>query len=122
MLTIESELTFAIYALYAIDCVHWLRPGQMALTRRLRGGWRTHQLQDDSYTLLGRMPVFVNPIDLRPSYLAGSIEELSTLRDSEHDLDQRFSADTRMLTMLSICGAINLLLLLPLLLDRKSVV
>jgi len=54
MLTIESEFTIAIYALYAIDCVH--------------------------------------------------------------DLDQLVSSDTGMLTTLSFCGAINMLVLLPVLL------
>jgi hypothetical protein len=116
MLTVEREFALAIYVLYAVDCIHWLKPGQMALTRRLFGGWRPQPFRNDSYTLLGRMPVFVNPIDFRPSYLAGSVEQLSALAPGVHDPAARYSPDAAILTVLSVVNAVNLLVFLPALL------
>jgi hypothetical protein len=116
MLTVEREFALAIYVLYAADCIHWLKPGQMALTRRLRGGWRPQPFRSDSYTLLGRMPVFVNPIDFRPSYLAGSVEELRALEPGIRDLAARYSSDAAILILLSVMDAVNLLIFLPALL------
>jgi hypothetical protein len=115
-MTIEREFASAIFFLYALDCVHWLKPGQMALTRRLKGGWRTQPFCDDSYTLLGRMPAFVNPIDFRPSFLAGTIEELGDQESTIPDLVNACVPAAKVLTMLAGLSAINLLLFLPILL------
>jgi hypothetical protein len=116
MLTVEGELTALIYTLYAIDCVHWLKPGHMAVTRRFAGGWKAHRFRDDSYTLLGRMPVFVNPIDFRPSYLSGPVDEMEQSEQLIPDQILQLAPDTRVLTVISWIGAINLLIFLPALL------
>ena len=42
MLIVERELAAVVYLLYAMDCVHWLKPGQVAMTRAISQGWRTH--------------------------------------------------------------------------------
>jgi hypothetical protein len=115
-MTIELELASAIYVLYALDCIHWLKPGQMALTRRLKSGWRIQHFCDGSYTLLGRMPVFANPIDLRPSFLAANIEDLGHLESTTPDVVKRCVPESRAITALSRLSAVNLLLFLPVLL------
>ena len=62
------------------------------------------------------MPIFVDPIDFRPSYLAGSAEELGALESNVYDLLRRYLSDVGVLTMLSTVGAANLLIFLPVLL------
>jgi hypothetical protein len=116
MLTVEGELTVAIYFLYFIDCIHWLKPGEIALTRSWGGYWKTHSFQDDSYTLLGRMPVFVNPIDLRPSFVSGSVTDLGQFEGKIAELVPRCAPDTKIITLLTSIGAANLLGFLPILL------
>lgn len=116
MLTIESELTAAIYILYAVDCVHWLEPGQMAIVRRLGKGWGSRPFREDSYTLLGRMPVFVNPIDLRPSCMSGAIEDLHKVEQSPAATVLQCAPDTTVITALAYVGAFNMLVFVPALL------
>lgn len=119
-MSIDQELAAAIYVLYAIDCIHWLKSGQTAMTRRVAGGWKTHVFRDDSFMLLGRMPVFVNPFDFRPSYLAGVMgQESATEPPAEHSAIENIP-DTRLLTALSIFGAANLFIFLPALLLSGS--
>jgi hypothetical protein len=115
MLTIEQEFAIVIYVLYALDCVHWLRPGQFALVRHFRR-WRIHSFCDDSYTLLGRMPVFVNPIDFRPSYASGELDDLAGAEPIIENLAAIYTPAVGLLTGLSMAGATNLLIFLPLLL------
>ena len=116
MLTVEREFTIAIYLVYTIDCIHWLKPGEMAVTRCFWGGWRSHVFGDDSYTLLGRMPVFVNPFDFRPSYLATGVEERWTVGGRFQDIADEYTQKASTLTVFSTLGAINLLGFLPLIL------
>jgi hypothetical protein len=115
-LTVEREFASAIYILYAIERIHWLKPGQAALTRRFGGGWKHHIFRDDSFTLLERMPVCVNPMDFRPSYVAGTAERLCRQEPIEADLISEVVLEARVLTAFSIVGAANLLLILPALL------
>ena len=114
MLTVERELTIALYALYAIECIHWLKEGQVAVTRKLDGTWRVHECGAEAYTLLGRMPVFVNPFDLRPSFarIPLTVPDMIAAR-----LDKLFATklpEVEILTAISIFNALNLLLILPL--------
>ena len=75
-----------------------------------------HRYRDDSYTLLGRMPVFVNPIDFRPTYLSGPVEELEHSEQLIPDQILLHLRGTEFLTVISWIGAINLLVFMPVLL------
>jgi len=112
-LTVEIELTGVIYALYLIDCIHWLKPGEAALTRRWRGKWKRRSVQDDSYTLLGRMPVLVNPVDLRPSFISGSETEIDRFERSIADVVSQRAPDSVIISVLTFLGAVNLLIIVP---------
>ena len=116
MLTVESEFAIAIYILYLIDCVHWLKPGEMALTRGWRNSWRTHLFQDDSYTLLGYMPVFVNPVDLRPAFVCGPASKLEPLRQRMPAFVRSCVPNAKVVTFFSFIVAANLMCFLPILL------
>ncbi|HZB87517.1 MAG TPA: hypothetical protein VE291_02565 [Terracidiphilus sp.] len=116
MLNIEQELAGAIYLFYAVECTHWLKPGEVGMTRRLAGGWKIYIHREDSFTLLGRMPVVVNPIDFRPSYMAGPDEWSDAAAAQMEEMAVRSAPDTRLITTISILGAANLLVFLPALL------
>ncbi len=117
MLTTERELGAAIYLLYASECIHWLKQGQAAMTLRWDGTWRKRQATEESYTLAGRMPVVVNPIDLRAAYIKIHHGRMPSIIDR---LTGRLIPDKLpgmgLLTSFSVLGALNLLVVLPLLL------
>ncbi|MGA9069268.1 MAG: hypothetical protein WB424_03365, partial [Terracidiphilus sp.] len=117
MLTPERELAVAIYILYASECIHWLKQGQAAMTLRWDGTWRKHQAKEESYMLAGRMPVFVNPIDLRAAYIKIHPGRPSSIID---EMTGRLNCEKLpgmgLLTSFSVLGALNLLIILPLLL------
>jgi len=115
MLTVERELTFVLYALYMVECVHWLEQGEGAVTRKLDGTWRVHEFGADAYTLLGRMPVIVNPIDLRPSYarVQLTVTDMFSCAAVDRLLETKLP-EVGILTAISIFNALNLLVLLPL--------
>jgi hypothetical protein len=116
MLPIERELAVAIWALYSIDCVHWLKPGEVAFTRGRGKTWKNHPYREEAFTLLGRMPVIVNPLDLRPGLVVVSAAEESRTQArlegaARRDLKRRFA-----LVAISYIAAVNLLVLVPALL------
>jgi hypothetical protein len=116
MLPIERELAIAIWVLYSIDCVHWLKPGEIAFTRARRGAWKRRAYREEAFTLLGRMPVAVNPLDLRPGLIVvsatkDSFTQAGLERRARRDLKRRYS-----LVAVSYVAAANLLLLVPALL------
>lgn len=113
MITIEHELTAGIYVLYAMDCVHWLKPGQTALTRQLTGGWRSLEYKEESFTLLGRMPVLANPIDLRPGWALYDSQAPSFTTESIEQFLEESMPDRRYLTAISILAGLNLLVVFP---------
>ena len=117
MLIVERELAAVVYLLYAMDCIHWLKPGQVAMTRTLTQGWRTHACTTGSYTLLGRKPIVVQPFDLRPGFLI--LPDGLPAADRPRFLKKllrRQLEDIGIITFFSWLGALNLLLLLPALL------
>lgn len=114
MLPIERELAVAIWGLYAIDCVHWLKPGETAFIRTWRGKWPRHVYREEAFTLLGRMPVAVNPLDLRPGIVVLSAAEGSRV-DADRDRLHGFR-ELGVLLAVSWFAAINLLILVPALL------
>ena len=113
MITIERELTTAIYVLYAMDCLHWLKPGQTALTRQLTGGWRVSEYKEESFTFLGRMPVLANPIDLRPGWAVYNFNASSFTTESIEQFLEKSMPDRRYLTAISILAGLNLLVVFP---------
>jgi hypothetical protein len=121
MLSTERELAFAIYALYALECTHWLKQGQAAMTLRWNGTWKRHEATSESYTLAGRMPVIVNPIDFRPAYIAVQPNQpLSIIDKATGRLISERLPKLGLLTGFSVLGALNLLVFLPALLLTGS--
>lgn len=117
MLTIERELAAAIYVLYAFECIHWLKQGQAAITLRWDGTWKRHHATAESYTLAGRMPIIVNPIDLRPAFIEVSPDQpLPFIDRTTGKLNLNQLPNMRLLTFFSALGAMNLLIMLPALL------
>jgi hypothetical protein len=119
MLAVERELTAAIYLLYAIDCTHWIKAGQAAVTRRIGGGWRIWEHRADGFTLLGFAPVFVHPFDLRPGWFVLRSHALSSGRVSRHAIQKflrRAMPRGKALAWIATLAALNQLLLLPVLL------
>lgn len=117
MLTIERELAVVIYALYALECIHWLKQGQSAMIRRWDGTWKSHHATAASYTLAGRMPIIVNPFDLRPAYIEVSSDQAFMIIDRKTGkLIREKLSDMYLLTFFSVLGALNLLIILPFLL------
>lgn len=119
MLAIERELSAAIYLLYAIDCVHWLKPGQVSLTRSLNCGWKRWEFREEGFTLLGFAPVIVNPIDIRPGWVVSTVHRLPVGEAYPllmNDFLDKLMPDRAALTAVTILSGVNLLVLLPALL------
>ncbi len=116
MLPIERELAAAIWVLYFIDCVHWLKPGQVAFTRGGRKTWKRHPYREEAFTLLNRMPVAVNPLDFRPSFVVVSAAEESRTQIRLERTPRRNLSPSYSLLPISYLAALNLLILVPLLL------
>jgi hypothetical protein len=116
MLAVEREFSAAIYCLYFIDCLHWLKPGQVALTRKMNGGWKRWEYREVSFTLLGRMPVFSNPFDLRPGWILFDAEPPLPETESAELIDSILNKQLprrAFLLEISVLAALNLLVLLP---------
>jgi hypothetical protein len=116
MLAIERELVAAVYVLYAADCVHWLKPGQGCAARGLTGGWKRREYREDSFTLLGRMPVAANPLDLRPGWIVYSLKAAGgdvVRPESIDEFIQKSMPNRGLLTALAAIAGVNLLVLLP---------
>jgi hypothetical protein len=115
MLAIEREFVAVIYALYGFDCLHWLKPGQTAYTRRLNNEWKKWANEDGAFTLLGRMPVVTNPFELRPGWIVLDAERPSAAVSAKST--SKFLQDAmphwQILAALCAMGAMNLLVLLP---------
>lgn len=117
MLTIERELAAVIYVLYASECIHWLKLGQSAMTLRWDGTWKIHQSTEESYTLAGLMPVIVNPIDFRPAYFKLSPNQpLTIIERTTGRIIREKLPKMSLLTFFTALGALNLLIILPILL------
>ena len=87
------------------------------MTLRWDGTWKRHQATEESYTLAGIMPVAVNPIDLRPAYIRVYPNQQITIIDrTTGRLIREKLPGVGLLTSLSILGALNLLIILPILL------
>ena len=68
----ELELLAALYLLYFYECLYWVRPDEQALTRisgEDGGAWRVHPLTRQSFTMLGRRAVLVDPLLLQPGFI-----------------------------------------------------
>jgi hypothetical protein len=116
MLAINLELTAVIYALYAIDCIHWLAPGQTAFTRRINGEWKRWPYQEESFTLLGKMPVVVNPFDVRPGWIVLNAPLDTKAGRPEESIAwffEKLMPNGNLLTAVSLIAGFNLLILLP---------
>jgi len=116
MLSIEREFITLIYAIYAIDCIHWLKPGEEAFTRRILGGWHRQENKDGSFTLLGHMPVVRNPLDLRPGWIVCSdrgTKGCGLRAGAAHLFLERSLPERHFMTAFSALSALNLLVSLP---------
>lgn len=69
MNTAEIELLVALFAIYAYECIYWINTNEEAYTRSDRSAWKKHRPSSLSFTLLGRMPILVNPLLLRSGFL-----------------------------------------------------
>ena len=119
MLATERELIALVYALYGIDCTHWLKQGEVAFTRRLSGGWKRSEWNENSFSLLGRMPVISNPLDLRPGLIISENKTRPISKDINNSLQtfqRKFLPRQDLFTALSITAALNLLVFVPALL------
>jgi hypothetical protein len=56
----EVELISLIYGLYGYECIHWLKPQELAFTRSSTNTWKTWKSSQLSFTLLGFRPCLVN--------------------------------------------------------------
>lgn len=54
--------------MYAMECLHWLAPGEHACTRS-GSGWQAHEVTPRTFTLLGRAPVWADPLLLHPGFI-----------------------------------------------------
>jgi hypothetical protein len=115
MLAIEHEFVGTIYALYFLECLHWLKPGEIAFTGRSNREWKPWQNHPGSFTLLGRMPVLRSPFDLRPGWIVFNQTKPQCDSPSKEQLDAfiRAQLPSRYLTVLAVLEAFNLLVLLP---------
>lgn len=69
MFSSERALIAAVYTIYLFECLHWIRPEEIAATRKLLGGWHHWEVSDLSFTLLGRLPVLTNPLEFRAGFV-----------------------------------------------------
>jgi hypothetical protein len=111
----ETAFLCAIYALYASDCIYWLRPGEQGLTRASADGWNSHTIDSLSFTLAARRPLIVAPFLIRPAFVRTTLTtgepSPRTLRKVARRLDR-----LHLLLTLCRCQAFLLLVYLPLLL------
>jgi hypothetical protein len=114
MISSEHELISAVYAIYLFDCLHWLAPGEIAMTRKMVGGWYVRRVEILSFTLLGRLPFLTNPVDFRPGLIRFKEPEFA-LATSDHKQLNSICYFGRLLPLYCGSGAMLFLLLLPLL-------
>ena len=99
-------------AFYLMECVFWLREDQRGFTRSSKRAWRKNSVTPLSFTLLGRRPLVVDPLFLRPGFVrtGASVgkDEDRALRRVAHRLD-------RLWFLLDLCRlqALTLLVYLP---------
>jgi hypothetical protein len=74
MISPQQELIILIYVLYFLECIHWLRPGEVAQVRSVLGKWKSVMHRPGSYTLLGRMPCLQAPWFPDVGYFLGKSE------------------------------------------------
>lgn len=87
------------------------------MTLRWDGTWRRHQATAEAYTLAGRMPVVVNPIDFRASFIEVHPDRpLTIINSATGKLAPETQDQMGLLTFFSTLSAANLLVVLPLLL------
>ncbi len=70
----ETELLLALFALYAYECLFWLRPDEQGYTRT-GSSWRPHPLNPQSFTMLRRRAVLADPLLLHPGFVRMSVED-----------------------------------------------
>lgn len=104
-------LLAAVYGVYLLDCLVWLKPGDTAITRDAKG-WRTHTVAPLSFTLAGHQPLFADPFLIRPGIIRPSAAATPrVLQRVAHRLDRQW-----ILLFLCRAQAVVLLVYLPLLL------
>jgi hypothetical protein len=65
----ETSLIAVIYLIYLHDCVYWLSPDEVAMTRSSSTSWRPNAATALSFTLLGKRPLLVDPFLIRPGFV-----------------------------------------------------
>ena len=112
----EKNFLVVLYGLYIWECIYWLLPGEVSFTRNHKQ-WVMRGVTNLSFTLLGRMPQFRNPISFR----AGLIVCKSNSNEGEaRPVDRRLRAQlrwieykSRFLRLSSSISGFYLLVLLP---------
>lgn len=93
MMQTEVYLLLALGGIYANDCVHWIKPDEEAFTRAATN-WKRHRVEPLSMTLLGRAPVFADPLLLRPGFVRArqADSSLQATKRALHRVGRRLDA------------------------------
>jgi hypothetical protein len=114
MASIESEVLAALFILYGFECLHWLRMDEEAFTHSSTG-WIRHCATPQSFTLLRRNPLLVDPFLIRPGFVRRKLDTAAPANTTTFAL-QRVSVRMNALwwiEMQSRLQAIILLLYIP---------
>jgi hypothetical protein len=115
MMRIDVELIGAVYALYAYDCIHWLKEEDVGFTRGWSRDWRIWRHGLTSFTLLGRRPCVVNLLPFFAGFACVREEELPDAEAMEilQELDRRLGGGSTALAVATSAEAAVMLLLVP---------
>jgi hypothetical protein len=116
MISSERQLILAVYVIYLVECLHWLSPGEVVITRKITGGWRRRKVTLLSFTLLGSAPLFLNPIDFRGGLVrVARQEERGNVLTRSDKGPNRACSFGALLPVFCGCGAVLFLVVLPVL-------
>jgi hypothetical protein len=115
MMRIDIEVIGVVYALYAYDCIHWLKEEEVGFTRGWSRDWRTWRHSITSFTLLSRRPCVVNPLPFFAGFASAKEDELPETEAAEilQELDRRLGGSGTALAVATSAEAAVMLLLVP---------
>jgi hypothetical protein len=112
MTRVETELFSALVLIYMNECVYWLGPNDLAYTRSSAISWKTHRNDVQSFTLLGKMPILVDPFLLLPGFIKCPVSTLALNPSIDRTL-RRVSKQAMRIWFLEVqCQVQGILLLL----------
>jgi hypothetical protein len=112
----ETELISLIYGLYVYECIHWLKPQELAFTRSSTKTWKTWKSSQLSFTLLGLRPCLVNVLPTLAGFARCRDAEMTEARALAvlRKIDRVGRRPAKLLNLAASIEAVIFLVIIPL--------